>query len=329
MEKTIKFGILGTGWIADKMAVALGAVDGAKKYAVASRGEAKAADFAQKYGFEKSYGSYEALIADPDVDVVYIATPHNLHFENTMMCIDHGKNVLCEKPFAVNARQVHQMIDHARNKGVFLMEAMWSRFLPHVIHAKKMVETGQLGKIHLLVADFCIHRPMSDPLDRKFNPELIGGALMDIGIYPVFLAQYILGTPLDQVSMAGLGVTGVDLNCSSIYQYPGQTQAVLHSSFLAESGVKAAIYGEKGSLVFDSFWFMPGDLTFVDVNGNSTPIHFEKVSNGYNYEAQEVVRCIRAGLKQSPMMTWDDSIALIDRLDAIRHQCGIVYPGHD
>ena len=329
MEKIIKFGILGTGWIADKMADALSSVNGAQKYAVASRGGDKASAFAQKYGFEKSYGSYEALVADPDVDVVYIATPHNLHFENTMMCIDQGKNVLCEKPFAVNAHQVHQMIDHARNKGVFLMEAMWSRFLPHMIHAKQMVESGQLGKIHLLVADFCIHRPMTDPLDRKFNPELIGGALMDIGIYPVFLAQYILGAPLDQVSMAGLGVTGVDLNCSSIYQYPGQTQAVLHSSFLAESGVKAAIYGEKGSLVFDSFWFMPGDLTFIDIDGKSTPIHFEKVSNGYNYEAEEVVRCIRAGLKQSPMMTWDDSIALIDRLDAIRHQCGIVYPGHD
>ncbi|MBN2743880.1 MAG: Gfo/Idh/MocA family oxidoreductase [Marinilabiliaceae bacterium] len=329
MRSDIRFGILGTGGIATKMSEALPLVEGATMYAVASRSQQQADAFAVRHGFEKAYGSYEALINDPHVDVVYIATPHNLHFSNTMMCIDAGKHVLCEKPFAVNAREVHQMIDRARDKGVFLMEAMWSRFLPHIIHAHEMVQSGQLGDIRLLVADFCIHRPMTNPKDRKFNPELIGGALMDIGIYPVFLAEFMLGSPLDQVAMAGLGVTGVDMNCSAVFQYPGQAQAVLYSSFLAESGTRAAIYGEKGTLLFDDFWFMPGNLRFVDAQGKETSIPFEKIGNGYQYEAAEVVRCIRAGLQQSECMSWADSIRLIERLDAIRHQCGIVFPGHD
>ena len=184
MTKRYKFGILGTGWIARKMANAFKHVDGATLYAVASRNQQSANSFAKEFKIEKAYGSYEAMLADPEVDVVYVATPHNLHHQNTLLCLDYGKHVLCEKPFAVNGREAREMIDKARAKKLFLMEAMWSRFLPHIIKAKEIVESGQLGKIKLLTADFC-SKFVFNPNNRWFNLDLVGGSLLDIGIYPV------------------------------------------------------------------------------------------------------------------------------------------------
>lgn len=328
MTINYKFGILGTGWIAGKMAEAFAHVRGASLYAVASRSRNTADAFARKHGIEKAYEGYEVLLADPDVDVVYVATPHNLHHQNTMMSLEYGKHVLCEKPFAVNGREVREMIDKAREKNLFLMEALWSRFLPHIIKAKELVKGGRIGKINLLTADFCM-MPEFNPGSRLFNKELIGGSLLDIGIYPVFLAMYMMGTPERISAMAGIGQTGVDYNCSMTFGYSDDSLAVMHSSMQSISGAHAIIHGEKGLIVFNNWWFVPGNFEVSDSDGNKQPYAFECVGNGYNYEADEVVRCLNAGKTESEIMSWQESLDLIDTLDAIRQQCNIVYPGHD
>ena len=328
MTKKYKFGILGTGWIARKMANAFKHVDGATLYAVASRNQQSANSFAKEFKIEKAYGSYEAMLADPEVDVVYVATPHNLHHQNTLLCLDYGKHVLCEKPFAVNGREAREMIDKARAKKLFLMEAMWSRFLPHIIKAKEIVESGQLGKIKLLTADFCSKFDFN-PNNRWFNLDLVGGSLLDIGIYPVFLALYIMGKPQRLSALAGIGQTGVDYNCSMTFGYPDESIAVLHSSTIVSSGVNAAIYGENGSIVFDNWWFCPANFKVIDNKGKTKKYKIKSVGNGYNYEVDEVIRCLNNGQTQSENMSWQASLDLIDILDEIRKQGKIVYPNHD
>jgi len=328
MAKNYRLVILGTGMIAKKMAEALDFVQGADKYGVASRDFNKAKKFADEHGFLKAYGSYEEAANDKEVDVIYIATPHNLHCINALMCLEAGKHVLCEKPFAVNKQEVELMIAKAQEKGLFLMEAMWSRFHPHILKAKEIIDRGMLGHIQLLEADFGIQRAVIDT-DRKFNRDLIGGALLDIGIYPVFLAQYLLGAPAQLSAQAVIGHTGVDFSNAILLKYDKPQLAVLHSSFMYESGVKAVIYGDKGTLVFDSFWFMPGNLKLQFIDGREEVITFSKWGNGYQHEAQEVVNCLNKGLTQSESMSWNDSLQLIDTLDAVRKECGISYPGHD
>jgi len=326
--KTYRWGILGTGFIAKKMADALALVPQSTLYAIASRNEKTADEFAEKYHIEKSFGSYEELAKNPDVDIVYVATPHNLHCDNTLMCLDHGKHVLCEKPFAVNGREVRQMIEKAKEKNKFLMEALWSRFLPHVINAKELVGSGQLGTIKLLKADFCLNIPF-DPAHRLYNKQLIGGSLLDLGIYPLFLSLLLLGKPKTIKAMAGFGSTGVDDNCSFTLAYEENTLAVMNSSLVAKTDVVAAVYGDKGTLVFDKWWFMPVPLRMITAEGDEVSIPLEFKGNGYNYEAAEVVRCLEQGKIQSDLMSWDDSLLLIDTLDAIRKEIGLTYPGHD
>jgi len=326
--KTYHWGILGTGFIARKMAEALSFVPQSKVYAVASRNIDTAKDFASKYDVEKSYGSYEELVSDPKVDIVYIATPHNLHFENTIMSLDHGKHVLCEKPFAVNGREVRGMIAKAKEKNRFLMEALWSRFLPNIIKAKEMVDLGQIGKIKLIKADFGLNKPF-DPNHRLYNKQLIGGSLLDLGIYPLFLSLLLLGKPKTIKAIAGIGATGVDYNCSFTLGYEDDTLAVMYSSVIAQTDIVAAIYGEKGTIVFNNWWFMPVPIRIVTQEGKEIPVPLKFEGNGYNYEATELVKCLEQGKIQSEIMSWDNSLLLIDVLDAIRKEIGLVYPDHD
>lgn len=328
MTKTYNWGILGTGWIARKMADALPFVPNAKLYAVASRNNTTAQSFATEYHIEKAYGSYEDLVKDPAIDVVYIATPHNLHYSNTLLALEYGKNVLCEKPFAVNGRQVRGMMAKAKEKDVFLMEAMWTRFLPQVIKAKEIIDSGQIGKVKLLDADFGLGLPF-DPKHRLFNKELIGGSLLDLGIYPLFLALFLLGKPKTMKALAGMGITDVDYNCSFTLGYEGECMAALYSSCVAQTDVVASVYGEKGKIVFDKWWFTPVPIHLFNAEGKEMPLKFDFVGNGYNYEAAEVVKCLAQGKKQSDLMSWEDSLQLIDMLDAIRKEIGLTYPGHD
>ncbi len=327
-NKIIRWGILGVGNIAHKFAEGLKVVPNSELFAVGSRNFQKAQEFGNHYNISKIYGSYEELASDPEVDVIYIATPHNLHFSNTMMCLEKGKNVLCEKPFAVNGREVRQMIAKAREKNLFLMEAMWSRFIPHIIKAKEMIDSGLIGDVKLLKADFGINFPF-DEKNRVFNRQLIGGSLMDIGIYPVFLSLFLLGKPKSCVSVAGIGVTKVDNNCSIGFSYEKDLISVLYSSVVAKTDVTAEIHGTKGKIIFDEWWFTPVSFHHIDEHGNRNTIQMEFKGNGYNYEAEEVVNCLLEGNKQSDKMSWADSLLLIDQLDEIRKQCNITYPDHD
>ena len=326
--KTYNWGILGTGWIAKKMTDALPFVPNAKLYAVASRNKATADAYAKEHNIGKAYGSYEELVNDPAIDVVYVATPHNLHYENTILALEHGKNVLCEKPFAVNGREVRGMIAKAREKNLFLMEALWSRFLPNVIKAKEIIDSGQIGKVNLLAADFGLGLPF-DPNHRLFNKQLIGGSLLDLGIYPLFLALYLLGKPKSMKAIAGMGITNVDYNCSFTLGYENDCMATMYSSCIAQTDVVATIYGEKGKIVFDKWWFTPVPIHLFDADGKEIPVKLDFIGNGYNYEAVEVVKCLENVKKQSDLMSWDDSLQLIDMLDAIRKEIGLTYPGHD
>jgi len=325
--KTYNWGIIGTGFIAQKMANALLLVPQSKLYAVASRNISTATDFAAMHNC-KAYGSYEELANDPDIDIVYIATPHNYHCENTLMCISNGKHVLCEKPFAVNGREVRQMIDAARQKGVFLMEALWTRFNPRVINAKSIIESGQLGKIKLFTGNLGDQKPF-DPTNRFFSKQLIGGSLLDLGIYPLFMALLMLGKPKTIKAAAGIGVTGVDTNCSITLGYEDDTIAILHSSLVAATDGTSTVYCEKGKIEFGSAVYAPEQVTLVTSDGRTEDITLKLAGNYYQYEAIEVVRCIEAGETCSPMWSWDDSIMLIDILDEIRRQIGLVYEGHD
>jgi predicted dehydrogenase len=324
--KTYNWGILGTGFIAGKMAEAMAWVPQSKLYAVGSRKIMKARKFASQYSIEKSFGSYEELVNDPEVDIVYVATPHNLHFENTLMSLNHGKHVLCEKPFAVNRREVLGMINKAKETNRFLMEALWTRFLPGLIKAKEMIDAGRIGKIRLLKADFGINVPF-DPNHRLYNRQLIGGSLLDLGIYPLFLSLLLLGKPKTIKAAAGIGATGVDYNCSFALGYENETLAVMYSSAVAKTDISAVIYGEKGTIIFDNWWYMPVPVKMITPEGREIPIPAESVGNGYNYEAAELIRCLEQGKTQSDLMSWDFSLLLIDTLDAIRKEIGLVYDG--
>jgi scyllo-inositol 2-dehydrogenase (NADP+) len=326
--KTYKWGIIGTGRIAGQMAEALPFVLQSKLYAIGSRNIETAKAFARQYNVEKSYGSYEDLVNDPEVDIVYVATPHNLHHDNTIMSLNHGKHVLCEKPFAVNGREVRSMIDKASEKKLFLMEALWSRFLPNVIKAKEMIDSGKIGKVKLLKVDFGLNKPF-DTNHRLYNKQLIGGSLLDLGIYPLFLSLLILGRPTTIKAIAGFGSTDVDFNCSFSFGYDDDTLSVMHSSLVAQTEVVAAIYGEKGTIVFDNWWFTPVPIHLITPDGKKNTIPLEFIGNGYNYEATAVIQCLEQGKLQSDLMSWDDSLLLIDMLDAIRKEIGLVYPDHD
>jgi scyllo-inositol 2-dehydrogenase (NADP+) len=326
--RTYNWGILGTGFIARKMADALQLVPQSKLYAIGSRNRDTAVDFARQFHVEKAYGSYEELAKDPEIDIVYIATPHNLHYENSMMCLENGKHVLCEKPFAVNGREVREMIGKAIEKNRFVMEAMWTRFLPGLIKVHEMVKAGQIGRIRLLKADFGINVPFN-PAHRLYNKQLIGGSLLDVGIYPLFLSLLLLGKPRSIKAMAGMGLTGVDHNCSFTLGYEDDTLAVLYSSVTAQTDITASIYGEKGTINIDPWWFMPVPVSLITTDGKKVPVLVHSIGNGYNYEAAEVIRCLNEGKPESNLMSRDFSLLLIDTLDAIRKEIGLVYEGHD
>ena len=327
-ERKIKWGILSTGWIAHKFTTALQAADDSELYAVGSRSMQSARKFADEFRIPKAYGSYEELVSDPDIDVVYIATPHNLHLENTLLALEHNKNVLCEKPMGVNRREATTMIAKAKEKNLFLMEAMWSRFLPNIIKTKELVDSGEIGKVKLLTAFFSM-KSENGPEHRHYNLELCGGTILDTGIYNVFLSLLLLGKPKAFSAIAGLGEQGGDNSCSYTFKYDNDTLAIMFSSFLANTPIVAEIHGEKGKIFLEHLWFCPGNVKVTYNDGREKVFDFNVKNNGYECEAEEVNRCILGGRTESSLMTWNDSIQLVTMLDAIRKECGIVYPKHD
>jgi scyllo-inositol 2-dehydrogenase (NADP+) len=328
IERKIKWGIISTGGIAHKFASALQFAGNSELYAVGSRNLETAKKFADEFNIPKAYGSYEELLTDPDVEVIYIGTPHNLHLENTLLALNNSKHVLCEKPLGVNAKEVSIMIEKAKEKNLFFMEALWSRFLPNIIKTKELVDSGVLGKINLLTAYFAF-KSKYGPEHRQFNIDLCGGTVLDIGIYNIFLSLLLLGKPDSFIADAVLSNQGGDNSCSYTFKYGKDLMAVMFSSFLVNTPTVAEIHGEKGKIFLEHLWFCPGKVKLILDDGKEEIFEFDFKGNGYEFEAIEVANCILAGKTQSDLWSWNDSIRLINMLDAVRKECGIVYPNHD
>ncbi|MCB0563445.1 MAG: Gfo/Idh/MocA family oxidoreductase [Phaeodactylibacter sp.] len=324
MAKTYNWGIIGPGKIAHKFAQDLDKLPNARLHAVASRSEERARAFALQYGAPNAYGSYEEITACPDLDVVYIATPHPGHRDNTIMCLNAGLPVLCEKAFAMNSRQVQEMVDAARANDTFLMEALWTRFTPSTTKALELIGHGMIGDVLSVKADFGF-LPAFDPNSRLFDPALGGGSLLDIGIYPVFLALLILGKPTEIKAAAYIGSTGVDEELGMLFQYESGQMAHLHSTLRAFTKTEAYIYGERGAIHLHTRWHEPTTLSLILEDRRPQDYRFDYHTNGYSYEAEEVMHCLEHGLKESPLLPLSFSQDLMAVLDGVRRKIGLEY----
>ncbi|MFO7698644.1 MAG: Gfo/Idh/MocA family oxidoreductase [Anaerolineae bacterium] len=315
------WGILGPGNIAVRFTNDLKRLPDAQLLAVGSRTLDKAQAFCRRQGAERAYGSYEELLRDRDVDAVYVSTPHNFHREHVLLALKHGKPVLCEKPMEVNAARVREMVQAARDHNLFLMEAMWPRFLPVTSAVRQWIKDGRIGEIRLVAANFGF-RTAWNPENRLLNLGLAGGATLDVGVYVVALAHMLLGTPSGIQAKAHIGETGVDELTGMILSYPSGAMAQLSCAVRANISDGARIYGTEGYIDVPAFW--RATEATLQVAGQEP----EKVTGeaGYHYEAAEVADCVRTGLKESPLMPLDESVAIHESLEEVRRQIGLRYP---
>jgi predicted dehydrogenase len=323
----IRWGILGTGTIARAMAAELRALPDAALLAVGSRAQATADAFAASFGIPRSYAAYELVADDPDVDVVYVATPHALHRQNALACLDAGKAVLCEKPFALNEREAREMVGAARARGGFLMEAMWTRFLPAVDEALRRVGAGEIGEVRMVSADFGFRDEEPEPRSLLFDRLLGGGALLDVGVYPVWLAVHLLGEPQRVASLADVGATGVDEQCAAVLGFADGALATLHAAIRTETGQHAEISGTRGRIRLHAPWWRAAGFTLSRPDQPDQVVERPPEGSGYRHEAREVMRCVRAGLAESERMPHADTLRVMRTLDRIREPWGLRYPG--
>ncbi|MCP3919425.1 MAG: Gfo/Idh/MocA family oxidoreductase [bacterium] len=317
---SFRWGILGTGAIARQFAEGLEAVDDAVATAVGSRSQASADAFGDTHRIPRRHATYADLAADPEVDAIYVSTPHSLHMENSLMCLEAGKPVLCEKPFAINRAQAEAMVRMARERGVFLMEAMWTLCSPVMRRALALVREGAIGEPRLLECDFGFRAPF-DASGRLFDPALGGGALLDVGVYCVYMAHAFLGgVPAETTGLAHRGETGVDEQSAWIFRYPGGELAVLSSAVRTETRQRLAIHGTDGRIEVPEFWH---PTTLIQ---NDREQSFALIGNGYNYEAQEVARCVQGGRLESELLPLDASLEVMGILDDLRAGWGLKYP---
>jgi len=324
----IRWGICGTGKMASTIAAELAALQdvGAQLCAVGSRNVEAARKFAKRHGIERAHGSYADLARDPEIDVVYIATPPSLHCENTLACIESRKAVLCEKPFALNAAETLQMIRAARERGVFLMEAMWTRFLPAIAAARALVAGGSLGPIRL-VSGGGAFIPEFDPSAALFNRDLGGGVLLDAGVYLVSLASMLLGTPSEVVARGNLGRSGVDEQEAVLLQQPDGAQALLYISLATRRLPDMEIMGESGQVRIGAPVFRPTRLSITQRDEPMAVVEYPIEGTGYRGELLEVMSALAAGRKESVVMSLNESLSIMKTLDSIRAAIGLVYPG--
>lgn len=325
--KPIRWGILGCGRIARKFADDLTCVPDARLAAVGSRNGENSRAFARDYPAQKIHDSYESLAADPDVDAIYVATPHGLHHEHTLLCLQQRKAVLCEKAFALNSRQAQEMITVAQQQQVFLMEALWSKFLPHYQLLVEYLREGRLGALQNVLINFGF-APVAPVPQRMFDPALGGGSLLDIGIYNVFFALTALGKPDGITACMSPAPTGVDEQCAITFTYNSGAQAQLFCSFSSNLATEADFSGRNGRIRLTSRFYEPGTTFeyYPDRVDSRQIIPFPKEPGwGYQYEIRHVNECLRQGLTESPVMTHADTLLLMEILDAIRKKAGIVY----
>ena len=326
--KTYNWGILGTGRIARKFCQALNLLDNAVVYAVGSRDIERAQIFASQFRIAKPYGSYEELVSDPLVDIIYIASPHTFHLDHTLLALRNGKNVICEKPLSMNLGEVRQMISEASNRGLFFMEALWPPFQPSYLKAKEIIDSGKLGRVLHVRGKYAFNAGY-DPLKRTYNLDLGGGSLLDIGIYPVMDILRFSGVPDEVEAMSVIAPTGADDSTSMMFRYNDGRLAEAYCSFSTSAGVSTEINCEGGNITL-SRGGNSGQHLIIEIPGTATEeMNFNPAAMGYQFEAAEVMKCLDEGLKESPVVPLSFSLELISMLDQIRNKAGIVYPGRD
>ncbi|MBK7621947.1 MAG: Gfo/Idh/MocA family oxidoreductase [Kineosporiaceae bacterium] len=323
-DRPLRWGVLGTGGIARSFIREVGALDDARVVAVGSRTTERAEQVAAELGVPAAHGSLQALVTDPAVDAVYVATPHPAHAEGALAAIGAGKHVLVEKPFTMNAAEARQVATAARDAGVFCLEAMWTRFLPHAVRIRELIADGALGEIRTVVAD---HGQgfAADPAHRLYDPALGGGAVLDLGIYPLSWVVMVLGVPTAVTAVADPAMTGVDATTSAVLRYPNGAHAVITTTLTARTACRTFITGTAGTIDVEPIFYAPTGFTLTRREGSSE--HFETPAlagpgKGLRFEAAEVARCVRAGLTESPVLPLDETIAIMELVDEIHRQIG-------
>jgi predicted dehydrogenase len=322
----IRWGVIGPGAIATSFAQAMQEVEDGEIVAVASRSLERASAFADRFGVANRYASDAELLSDPDGDVVYVATPASRHEEHTVAALEAGKHVLCEKPFALNARQAQRMVEAAQARGRFLMDAIWSRFLPSYRVLGEVLSSGRIGEPLFVEGDFGYRTQTVEPDDRHFKPELGGGGLLDLGIYPVQLSSLVLGLPEHVVAEGVVGDTGVDEVVAAVLRHPAGKLSVIKSALRVGMSCTARIAGTDGWIDIPAFMHCPEWIT-VTTRAGAERIDCPPGGKGLRFEIAEVHRCLAEGLTESPSMQLAETVALMSVLDEIRAQIGLVYPG--
>ncbi|KQV37030.1 Gfo/Idh/MocA family oxidoreductase [Rhizobium sp. Root1204] len=327
MEKRLRWGILATGWIAELFVTDLLA-SGLDVVAVGSRSVEKAKAFAERFKIPNAHGSYEELVTDPDVDIIYVATPHPQHVDAALLALNSGKHVLVEKPFTLNANEARKIVDRAREKKLVVLEAMWTRFLPHMTRIHDIIEAGTLGDLRSVSAEHRQFLP-TDPNHRLNALELGGGALLDLGIYPISFAFDILGTPVTVSATARFKETGVDAEIATLMRHEGGAISTTVSALDCAGPNVACIYGSKARIEIASTWYVPTSFEVLDYENNvlekfEKPVH----SRGMQFQALEMERLVRTGA-ESELMRPDETVAIMETLDTVRQQIGLVYPGEN
>ncbi len=314
----VRWGILGCGKIAHKFAHDLLLNDNAELVACASRDSEKSRAFAEKYGAKLSFDSYENLANCPEVDVIYVATPNSYHKEHSILCLQNKKAVLCEKPLSTSQSDVKEMIHVARENNVFLMEAMWTSFLPNILTIENTIQSGTIGEVIHVSADFAFKTDYN-PKSRLFDATLGGGSLLDIGIYPLFMSVLFLGKPKKIQASLRNSASGVDASCSVLLSYEEEKTATLFSSFETSTDIKCEIYGTQGSIIIANRFHEQSEHTLIIPGKSDQLIQSERIGFGYFYEIEHVNECLYNGLKESPRMPFHLSLDLIQLMDEIRN----------
>lgn len=324
--KTLNWGILSTGTIAKKFAGTLTKLKNAGKLtAVGSRSQESADAFAAEYSIPKAYSSYLDLVSDPEIDVIYIATPHSAHYENAKLCLEHGKHVLCEKSFTVNAAEAQELITLAGRNNLFIMEAFWTKFLPAYEEVTKIVTAGSIGSLTHFRAQYGF-APTGTRYIRKFDPKLAGGTLLDIGVYALGVAAMLLGYAPKSVASSGiLGEYGTDTFDSIMLTYENGATAHLITTIGAVIEPEAVLYGTKGHIVLPDFSALQ-TFTVVQNDGTETVYDYPFEVNGFEYQIRETERCLQAGQTASSIMTHENTLAVMQLMDKIRHDWGLAFP---
>ena len=326
MSENLRWGILGTGGIAEAQTKDL-KVLGSPVTAVGSRTQERADVFAAKHDIPHAHGSYEALVADPDVDVIYVATPHPMHAEDAILALNAGKHVLVEKVFTVNAAEARSVVDLAHERGLVALEAMWTRWLPHMVRIREIIAAGTLGDVRTLIADHTQKLP-ADPAHRIQNPDLGGGALLDLGIYPVSFAWDLFGAPTSvQAHSSPTPVTGVDRQTAMILGYADGQQALLQCALDTAGPNRAVILGTEARIEIDGVWYTPTDFRVVAPDGTVLESYESRVEGrGMQFQAAELEALVAAGALDSEVLPAEQTVAIVETLDEVRRQIGLSYP---